>query len=208
MRILGTRLLLAPAAVAALAAPTLAAPTLVAPASATAASSYAARDVHATLTLKVKGCEGCEVGAVSASTADYGDLWDDLTDVEDGEAVFSVPSDKMQDLSFTITAPWEGATGYVTGIVARYGHVKPGEKIGFTAARRKSRASGCWAGSDDLAVTLKVRVRKVRVNGIGGKVWGTMAWFKRTVEWQQPMQPAWKGVIGRQDVLFCEPKDG
>lgn len=165
-----------------------------------------ARKVPAALTIKVGNCDDCTIGAVSASTSDYQDVWSQDAKVKDGAATFKVPADRMHSLSFTVGAPWEGNTGYATGVVARYAKTKPGDVVTFTAARTKKKASGCYAGSPEKTVTLRLKVRKVKVDGQGGRVWGTIAWFKATQQWQRPMERAVKGVIGRQDVLFCEPK--
>lgn len=159
-----------------------------------------------TLEIKVRDCVGCQIGATSASTSDFDDVWSQEAKVKNGVATFKVPADRMHSMSFTLVAPWEGPMGYATGIVTRYAKTKPGTIVNFKTARSKKQASGCWAGSTEPAVSLRLKVRKVRVEGNGGRTWGTLAWFKKTQPWQGPMERVYNGVIGRQDVLFCEPR--
>ena len=86
----------------------------------------------------------------------------------------------------------------------RYQGQQPGDKVGFTAARAATKASGCWAGTTEDAVTIKVVARKVQVDGLGGKVPGTIAYAKVTQDWLRPLVPAWHGVVGTQDVMPCK----
>ena len=113
------------------------------------------------------------------------------------------PTDKTTGLSVMVRAPWEGATGYVTNAVFRYRAYQPGDRVGFTKARAATKGSGCWAGTTDDAVTLKVRVRKVTVRGEGAKVPGSIAWLAVTQDWLRPMVPTWHGIVGTQDVMPC-----
>jgi len=156
------------------------------------------------LTLLVPDCDGCTIGVASYLQGSM-DVWSaDPRKVEDGSVTFAVPTARTAGLSITVRAPWEGATGYVTNVALRYQGQQPGDKVGFTAARASTRASGCWAGTTEDAVTIKVKVRQVRVEGYGGKVAGTLAWAPVTQDWLRPLVPAWHGVVGTQDVMPCK----
>ena len=188
-------------AAAALSVATLS-PVLAAPA-AQAAPARAAAASTTQLTLKVGSCEGCVVGVASYLEGSM-DVWSPKPKkVKDGRVTFAVPTTRTTGLSVTVRAPWEGATGYVTNAVFRYRGVKTGTKVGFTQARKFTRASGCWAGTTDDAATMRLKVRQVQVDGLGGKVPGTIAWMSVTQEWLRPLVPAYRGVIGTQDVMPC-----
>jgi hypothetical protein len=155
------------------------------------------------LTLRVVGCDGCTFGVASYLEGSM-DVWSAKPrKVKDGVVTFAVPTGRTTGLSVTVRAPWEGATGYVTNVALRYRGFQPGDKVGFTLARAARRASGCWAGTTDDATTMKVLVRRVKVQGQGGEVPGTIAWTKVTQEWLRPLVPAWHGVVGTQDVMPC-----
>ena len=156
------------------------------------------------LTLQVPDCDGCTIGVASYLQGSM-DVWSaESRKVKDGSVTFAVPTDRTAGLSITVRAPWEGATGYVTNVALRYQGQQPGDKVGFTAARASTRASGCWAGTTEDAVTIKVKVRRVQVEGYGGKVPGTLAWAPVTQDWLRPLVPAWHGVVGTQDVMPCK----
>jgi hypothetical protein len=156
------------------------------------------------LTLRIASCDGCEVGVASYLQGSM-DVWSAKPQkVTDGSVTFAVPTDKTAGLSITVRAPWEGATGYVTNVALRYQGQQPGDKVGFTAARAATKASGCWAGTTEDAVTIKVVARQVQVDGLGGKVSGTIAFAKVTQDWLRPLVPAWHGVVGTQDVMPCK----
>ena len=156
------------------------------------------------LTLQIASCDGCRVGMASYLQGSM-DVWSAKPEkVADGKVSFAVPTDRTAGLSITVRAPWEGATGYVTDVALRYQGQQPGDKVGFTAARASTRASGCWAGTSDDTATMKVVVRKVQVDGYSGKVPGTLAFAKVTQDWLRPLVPTWRGVVGTQDVMPCK----
>jgi hypothetical protein len=156
------------------------------------------------VTLKVDSCDGCTITLASYLQGSM-DAWESTPKkVSDGSVTFRVPTDRTTGLSVEVRAPWEGATGYVTNAVFRYQGAQPGDKVGFTRARAATKASGCWAGTTDDAVTLKLKVREVQVDGLGGKVPGSIAWFAVTQDWLRPLVEAWGGVVGTQDVMPCK----
>lgn len=179
-----------------------------------AAPDGAARAVpKTTITFEVPGCDGCEVGVMQArwdEDAKWGiRVWDGgQKTVEDGVVTFKVPTKRTEGLSMTVTAPWEGHTGYVTTVAFRYGGMKAGDEVGFREARQKSRASACWAGTGEDAVTIPLTVRKVWVEGVRHRVRGSIAYAGVTQEWMVPMRAVWDGVMGSQDVNVCgeQPK--
>ena len=65
-------------------------------------------------------------------------------------------------------------------------------------------ASGCWAGTVNTAVTLRIKARQVQVRGARGRVNGTLAWAPVTESFVKPVVRARRGVLGSQDVLTCQ----
>jgi hypothetical protein len=158
------------------------------------------------VTIHASGCEGCEITAQSGLTSDYEDVWQSKpVAVADGVATFRVPTARSRGLSLTVRAPWERRLGYVTVVAMRYAGARAGDTIGYGDARDERRASACWAGTTDPSFDLTIRTRKVLVDGVGrGKVPGTLAWARTTPEWLAPMRRVYDGVMGGQDMDFCE----
>jgi hypothetical protein len=157
-----------------------------------------------TVTLKVPTCEGCRIQLFRAVRG-VPTIWQSRVKVvRDGMVSFTMANRNTHGMSMTVTAPWEGNTGYVTQAAFRYNGQSVGSTVGFALARTKTRAAGCWAGTKRSAITLRLGVRKVTVPGNTGPTAGTIAWFPRTQAWWRPMQDARKGVLGAQDVFFCQ----
>jgi hypothetical protein len=156
------------------------------------------------LTLEIADCEGCVISVVSYVYRST-DFWNyKRRKVADGSVTFAVPTARTLGLSMQVHAPWEGGTGFVTNVVLRYKGVQTGDKIGFRAARASKRATACWAGTTEDAVTMRVKVRRVRVDGYGGKVPGSIAWAPVTQDWLRPLVNTWRGVVGTQDAMPCK----
>lgn len=155
------------------------------------------------LTLKIGRCEGCVVTATSNDGI--------LTPFEsmpatvyEGSATVTVPSERTFGLSIQVRAPWEDHTARVTNVVFRYGGQDIGDVVTFKQARAMRWASGCWAGTVNTAVTLKIKVRKVRVGSPAGRVYGSLAWAPVTESFVKPVVRARRGVLSRQDLLTCQ----
>ena len=156
------------------------------------------------LTLQVPGCDGCIVGVASYLQGSM-DVWSAQAEEGEGRSGDLRGADRPDRRPQHHRAgAWEGATGYVTNVALRYKGQQPGDKVGFTAARAATKASGCWAGTTDDAVTIKVVARKVQVDGYGGKVPGTIAYAKVTQDWLRPLVPTCHGVVGTQDLMPCK----
>ena len=171
----------------------------------TTSDHQVAREVaRTTITFHVTTCPRCQVRLYQAIEGDQ-DVWEPRTkQVRHGEVSFTVRKRHTHGLSASVRAPWEGNTGYITQVVFRYGHEAVGSKVAFTEATHKKRGAGCWAGTDKDAVTIPLQVRKLTVLGNTGETDGTIAWTGRTRAWWQPMLPTFDGVLGSQDVFFCD----
>ena len=161
-----------------------------------------------TITFEMPGCDGCTVGLMQArwdKHAQYGVKYWSAAEktVEDGVVTYRVPTKHTQGMSMTVTAPWEGATGYVTTVAFRYGGEQPGDEVGFREARSKSKGTACWAGTTADEITIPLTVRKVWVEGVRHHVRGSIAYAAVTQDWMVPMRDVWNGVMGSQDVNVC-----
>jgi hypothetical protein len=161
-----------------------------------------------TITFEMPGCDGCTVNLMQArwnKHAQYGvKYWHTAEKtVADGVVTYTVPTKHTKGMSMTVTAPWEGHTGYVTTVAFRYGGMQPGDEVGFREARSKSKASACWAGTKADEVTIPLTVRKVWVEGVRHRVRGSIAYAAVTQDWMVPMRDVWDGVMGSQDVNVC-----
>ena len=158
------------------------------------------------LTYVVDGCDGCRVQLTNAQQGDRArpEVWMSPTKtVRNGSVSFTVRSSRTWGLSTTIEAPWEGHTGYRTNLVQRYAGHLVGDAVTAADAQSASRASSCWAGTRQARVRIPVEVHRVEVDGVHGRVPGTLAFTTTTEDWQGGMRQAPGGVLGSQDVEVC-----
>jgi hypothetical protein len=156
------------------------------------------------LTVKIRSCEGCEVTLISYLKGSEDDGWaSDAHAIQNGKAAFVVPTEKTHGLSVMVQTPWEGHMGYATMAVFRYQGLAVGERIGFNRARAMTKASGCWAGTDEKEASLRIKVRRVNVAGVHERVPGQIVWMPTTQSWLRPILPVYGGVLGGQDVILC-----
>jgi len=157
------------------------------------------------VTVAIKDCEGCEVLLLSYTAEDPDSGWSSETHaIADGKAEFVVPTDKTLGLSVAVDTPWEGHLGYTTMAVMRYQGLTVGDRIGFNRARQMKKASGCYAGTTKKELLLRLKVRRVMVEGVFEKVPGQIVFAPITQEWLRPIDPVYGGVLGGQDVLLCK----
>jgi hypothetical protein len=192
---------------AALLATSLAPPATAGPATAAAAASQPAADPRTRLTFTVDDCEGCEVRLVNARgtlDADVVHVWQSRArTVANGEVVFRVATKRTWGMSVTVRAPWEGHTGYATTVAWRYAGELVGDAVTLEEAVAKRRASACWEGVRRRAVTVPLVVEEVEVDGVQGRVPGSIAFVPTTEGWLPPMRRVVDGVLGSQDVNVC-----
>jgi hypothetical protein len=162
------------------------------------------------LTFTVDDCEGCEIQLTSAlgtyAEADAGevDIWSSGTRrVRGGSVTFDIPTRRTWGLSVAVRAPWEGHTGYRTTLAWRYNGELQGDTVTLDQAVTKKRASACWEGVRRREVTVPIVVEEVEVDGVHGRVPGSIAFVPTTQSWLRPMREVWDGVLGSQDVNIC-----
>lgn len=111
---------------------------------------------------------------------------------------------RTHGLSITVSAPWDGGAGYVPTVAFRYAGLSAGDAVTNAVARTKRRASTCWGGTTDDAVTIEVTVVRARsTNPPGDPIRTPRAFTSVTQEWEKPMQRVRRGISGTQDAPYC-----
>ncbi|WP_296605626.1 hypothetical protein [Nocardioides sp.] len=159
---------------------------------------------HTRVTLSVTGCEGCDLRLTQALDG-HEQVWQSTArTVEDGTVSWRIPTRRTHGISITVDAPWDGGPGYVPTVAFRYGGEQVGDEVTPALARTKRRASTCWAGTDARAATLPITVVHARsTNPPGDPIRTPRAFTSVTQDWMKPMERAWKGITGTQDVGWC-----
>lgn len=174
-----------------------AAPATAVPEAATRAAASIELDTD--LTLNIAKCEGCVVTLQSYDGANS--IFSTVpATVSEGSVTIRLPSARTAGMSVQIEPTWLTSTVPAdTQVVWRYAGKAIGDSIGFKEARAKTRASGCWAGTVNEAVTLTVKVRQVTYRGRPGAI----AWAPVTESFVPPMERVRGGVLVSDDVLVC-----
>jgi hypothetical protein len=156
------------------------------------------------LTFEVKGCEGCDFRLTQALDGRQR-VWQSRSrKVKDGKVSWRIPTSRTHGLSVTVLAPWDGGAGYVPTVAFRYAGKRVGDEVTNAVARTKRKASTCWAGTVEDALTLAVTVVHARsTNPPGDPIRTPRAFTSVTQDWQKPMERAFKGITGTQDVSYC-----
>jgi hypothetical protein len=163
------------------------------------ARSAAAIELDTDLTLLIARCEGCVVTLLSNDGANP--IFSSVpATVTDGSVTINLPSSKTAGMSVRVEPPWlTQSVAADTNVVWRYNGKAIGDTVSFKEARSKRRASGCWAGTVNEAVTLTVKVRQVTFRGRPGAI----AWAPVTESFVPPMERIRSGVLVSDDVLAC-----
>ena len=160
----------------------------------------AAIELDTDLTLEIGRCEGCVITLLSYDGANpvYSSVPETVTG---GSVTITLPSARTAGMSVRVEPPWVTApVSADTNVVWRYAGMAIGDSIGLKEARSKRRASGCWAGTVNEAVTLRVKVRHVTYRGRPGAI----AWAPVTESFVPPMEHIRGGVLVSDDVLACD----
>lgn len=162
-------------------------------------TAVAVVDPETAITLKIAKCEGCVVTLLSYDglTTPYSSL---PSTVVAGSVTITLPSARTAGMSVRIVPTWlTSAAPADTQVAWRYNGKAIGDAVTFKEARAKRRASGCWAGTVNAAVTLTVNVRRVNYRGRVGAI----AWAPVTESFVPPMEKVRRGVLVSEDMLAC-----
>ena len=165
---------------------------------------YCTRPMTTKLTFQAPGCDGCEVGVMNGAFRPENQWGAGTKIVKNGAVTFRVPRPETHGLSMTVSAPWEGNTGFTTVVAFRYPGHDVGDAVSLADARSLDRGSACWAGTSHTDLTMPLTVRKVTVPGYDGPTDGTIAFADATQSWLRPILPGHKGVLGAQDLIVCK----
>jgi hypothetical protein len=165
---------------------------------------YCTRPKTTDVSFQTPGCAGCELQVLNGARRPE-NLWISASKTVSADSVsFKVPRPMTRGLSVTVQAPWEGSPPFRTAVVWRYGGHRVGDAVTFTDARSRARASGCWGGTTEPAVSIGLTIRQVTVdNTIGSPTAGSIAFARVTQAWRRPMNPVEKGVLGVQEAIVC-----
>jgi hypothetical protein len=158
-----------------------------------------------TVAFLVSGCNHCQVRLYQAVRGRQ-HVWESRTHrVRNGRVSFDLATRHTHGLSASVRAPWEGDVGAVTQVAFRYAREAVGSTVTNREASHKHRASGCWAGTTRTSALLDLTVRRATIKGLDGEpTRAARAWIGTTTHWWRPMLHAYKGILGTQDVIFCE----
>ncbi|WP_181311337.1 hypothetical protein [Nocardioides campestrisoli] len=173
---------------------------------ASGAGASATGDARTRVLFTVPDCEGCKIQLHQARRTPRSDVrtWSSrVRRVEAGTVSFRPATRRTHGMSATVRAPWEGQTGYVTTVAWRYGGKQVGDPVTLPEALAKQRASACWEGVRGRRVTIPLVVAQVEVDGVHGRVPGSIAFVPSTQAWLPPMRRTFEGVLGSQDVNIC-----
>ena len=159
----------------------------------------AAIELDTDLTLNIARCEGCTVQLLSYDGVNPG-YSSQVATVTAGSVTITIPSEKTAGMSVRIVPTWLTApVAADTQVVWRYAGEAIGAPVSFKAARSKKRASGCWAGTVNEAVSLTVKVRRINHRGQPRAI----AWAPVTESFLPPMEKVRGGVLVNDDMLAC-----
>lgn len=154
--------------------------------------------------LRVKYCPRCPVYLQQAFRGDVSSWTSQTHRVRYGRVQFTVPTRRTHGMSFVFNPRWANVTNARTNVVTRYAHTQVGDYISNRVAKRKHRATGCWAGTNERRVHLLVRAVKFRGPALGGGPGHALrAWFRPMTESTPYWQRTYRGSIGNQDAYFC-----
>jgi hypothetical protein len=172
----------------------------------------ASTNTSTTITLNVTGCEGCVISASQFRKKDAdspsGGVYSskDVT-VTNGVAVLQVPTARTSGMYFLIQTPRPARIDAQPLITTQVRGFRAGTTLTRAQQIAGARASACWAGTSQPAVTLGVTVNRVLMPSFPNakkKTSVPLARFSPTLKAPGGFGPAYKGVLATQDVWPCE----
>jgi hypothetical protein len=169
-----------------------------------AATNAAAGRAMTLIVLRVDRCRHCP--AYVQQALDDGTYWTSRTHrVRAGHVRFRVPTHRTYGMSFVFNPRWANVTDAVTNVVTRYAHTQVGDRVSNRVAKKKRRATACWAGTDARRVRMLVRAVKFRGPALGGGEGHALrAWFQPMKSATPPKSPTYRGSLGNQDAYYCK----
>jgi hypothetical protein len=168
--------------------------------------TVAAAEPTTTITMNVNGCNGCTITPVQAVTG-AADVWTGSGGkVTGGSVVLTVPTARTVGMSFNLDASWQVDINAIPVIVTQYQGFQPGQRVTRQQAMAAKRATACWAGTAEPAVTLRLTVRRVWLPGFPEGTRRTkapLAWLVPTAASTGGFSRTSRGVIAQQEAWYC-----
>ncbi len=146
----------------------------------------------------VPNCAGCQLFLFGYDSEGNG--WGTpAIDVNDGRAEVTVETSLTKGLVTLVETPWERHIDGTPTMAIRYNRQAAGSRVVVRQAQRRTRASGCWAGTSVHRHRFHLVVRRV---SLSDRVVSTLAFARRTQPWAEPMTSA---PHGRLRTFVAEP---
>jgi hypothetical protein len=155
-------------------------------------------ELETDLTLLIGRCEGCVITLLSYDGTNPA-YYSVPATVLGGSVTIRLPSARTAGMSVRVEPPWVTPSTVDTNVAWRYNGRAIGDPITFKEARTRRRASGCWAGTVNEAVTLRIKVRRVGYYGRPGAI----AWAPVTESYVPPMATVRNGILVSDGVRAC-----
>lgn len=151
------------------------------------------------IVLRVQTCRQCPVRLVQADVDRFPRYWSTATKkVKRGVVQFTIPSRRTVGMSIDVTPRWEDSNA-APNVVFRYGGTSEGEVISARQARRMTRASGCWIGTEAARIDMVIRATRSPRNLL-------RVWVRQSRQATQPFYRVERGYLGNQEgAMFCDP---
>ncbi|MBB3040663.1 hypothetical protein KM427_09420 [Nocardioides sp. LMS-CY] len=161
------------------------------------------------VTVVVRRCRSCTIQPVRYVPSEGADpWWGPVRHLDSARQVtLHLPTARTHGLTFFVDAPWHGADDVAALAALRYRGRSPGDAVTAADARTTHRATPCWAGTDQPAARIVIRVDRfpTRTAFTGQRTHHPRAYAPRTLETWPPMARAYRGSLGAQDAYACTP---
>lgn len=152
------------------------------------------------VTVVVRRCRSCTIQPVRYVPSDGADpWWGPVRHLDSARQVtLHLPTARTHGLTFFVDAPWHGADDVAALAALRYRGRSPGDAVTAADARTTHRATPCWAGTDQPAARIVIRVDRfpTRTAFTGQRTHHPRAYAPRTLETWPPMARAYRGSLG------------
>lgn len=166
--------------------------------------SASAAEPSTVITMRVAGCEGCTITPVQAVTGQSSIWTGTAVTVKGGQAQFTVPTSRTAGMSFNLDASWRVDINAEPVIVTQYQGFAAGDRVSAAQAKSAKKATACWAGTNEAAITLSVRVGRVMTAGFpSGRAKVPLAYFVPTLATTGGFSDTVKGTIAQQEAWWC-----
>ena len=166
------------------------------------AAPVAAAQNKTVIKLRVLGCADCRIQPVQIRKGKVTFWGTEKTASDDDDVVrFRVPTARTRQMTFLVYAPFDhwAKGGIPLTPITRFKAKGAGDQVSWPYARKKRRASACWAGTDRDMVRNTLVIKTITVDGkttAGG-------YFQRTMPSGRYWYTARKASLHSSDPSTC-----